>query len=120
MFNVGSTTVEWPCLSVDLLRDSLGEFRSKYPHTMYVAAGTQADRANKNKVHCLCFSRFTSLLRLQRRHLRTSLHYFQSQVSLLKLSDLSRTRVSENSDSESEDDEDETDDDPIIEVRFLP
>jgi ribosome assembly protein RRB1 len=74
-------------LSVDLLRDSLGEFRTKFPHTMYVAAGSQADRANKNK------------------------------VSLLKLSDLSRNKQSESDSESDSDSEDATDDDPVIEER---
>eukprot|EP01133_Synstelium_polycarpum_P011519 gene11519-13438_t len=43
-------TVEWPCLSFHPLRDTLGIQRSKYPHTMYMVSGTQADQAKNNKV----------------------------------------------------------------------
>jgi len=32
----------WPCLSFDVLRDSLGWERSRFPHTAWVVAGTQA------------------------------------------------------------------------------
>lgn len=42
--------VDWPCLSFDVLPDQLGAFRTKYPHTLYMVAGTQADHANKNKI----------------------------------------------------------------------
>lgn len=48
--------VEWPALSFDILRDELGEFRTKYPATMYMVAGTQADKANKNKISILKLS----------------------------------------------------------------
>ncbi|GAM25138.1 hypothetical protein SAMD00019534_083130, partial [Acytostelium subglobosum LB1] len=43
-------TVEWPCLSFHPLRDTLGLQRNKYPHTMYMVSGTQADQAKNNKV----------------------------------------------------------------------
>jgi len=46
-------TLDWPCLSFDILRDTLGEHRNKYPLTMYLAAGTQAARQNQNKVYLL-------------------------------------------------------------------
>jgi ribosome assembly protein RRB1 len=41
---------EWPCLSFDILRDSEGEGRTKYPLSMMFVAGTQADSANKNEL----------------------------------------------------------------------
>lgn len=42
--------VTWPCLSFDVLRDSLGDERRKYPATAYIVAGTQADHSSKNEV----------------------------------------------------------------------
>ena len=36
--------------SFDILSDDLGGPRSKFPHTMYIAAGTQAQYANQNHV----------------------------------------------------------------------
>ena len=36
--------VEWPCLSVDVIRDDLGAQRGSYPMTAYVVAGSQASR----------------------------------------------------------------------------
>lgn len=41
---------EWPCLSFDVIRDSLGANRSRYPHTVFAVAGTQADRADNNRL----------------------------------------------------------------------
>ncbi|KAH7572146.1 hypothetical protein JRO89_XS04G0211200 [Xanthoceras sorbifolium] len=33
--------IGWPCLSFDILRDSLGLVRNEFPHTVYFVAGTQ-------------------------------------------------------------------------------
>jgi ribosome assembly protein RRB1 len=42
--------VQWPCLSFDILPDALGDNRTKFPMTSYVVSGTQADKADKNKL----------------------------------------------------------------------
>ena len=42
--------VDWPCLSFDFIRDSLGHFRTKFPMSFYMAAGTQAANVKENKV----------------------------------------------------------------------
>ena len=42
--------VDWPCLSFDILRDSLGDQRQRLPATVYIVAGTQADQAKNNNV----------------------------------------------------------------------
>ncbi|KAJ8036942.1 Glutamate-rich WD repeat-containing protein 1 [Holothuria leucospilota] len=39
-----------PCLSFDILKDNLGENRSKFPHTAYLVAGTQAEQTHLNNV----------------------------------------------------------------------
>lgn len=39
---------EWPCLSIDVMPDMLGAARTAFPHTVYLVAGTQADRHDKN------------------------------------------------------------------------
>merc|ERR1712137_874273 len=41
---------DWPCLSVDIIPDKLGHQRTKYPHTVYFAAGTQAADPKQNKI----------------------------------------------------------------------
>lgn len=80
-------TTEWPCLSFDFVKDNLGDGRQRFPLTMYAVCGSQADRADKNK------------------------------LTLLKLSDLHKTQVKDDSDEESgdEEDDDHVDDDPTIE-----
>ncbi|GAB4853802.1 hemolysin III domain membrane protein [Ancistrocladus abbreviatus] len=42
--------VGWPCLSFDILRDSLGLIRTEFPHTVYVVAGTQAEKSSWNSI----------------------------------------------------------------------
>lgn len=42
--------VNWPCLSFDILQDSLGDQRQRYPATAYLVTGTQADTAKNNEV----------------------------------------------------------------------
>lgn len=44
---------EWPCLSFDVIRDSLGANRSRFPHTIFAVAGTQADRAESNRLQVM-------------------------------------------------------------------
>mmetsp|Transcript_5217 Transcript_5217/g.7720 ORF Transcript_5217/g.7720 Transcript_5217/m.7720 type:complete len:556 (-) Transcript_5217:393-2060(-) len=59
-----SLTPEWPALSFDIVRDTLGESRTRFPHSMVVAAGSQADRADRNK---LTIMKLTDLARTGRR-----------------------------------------------------
>lgn len=51
-----SLTAEWPCLSFDIMRDNLGDSRQRFPHTMFMCMGSQADRADHNKVTILKMS----------------------------------------------------------------
>eukprot|EP00879_Flechtneria_rotunda_P014031 GHRR01014658.1.p1 GENE.GHRR01014658.1~~GHRR01014658.1.p1 ORF type:complete len:366 (+),score=106.34 GHRR01014658.1:218-1315(+) len=41
-------SLEWPCLSFDIVRDDLGAPRSSFPHTVFMVAGTQAASARQN------------------------------------------------------------------------
>jgi len=43
--------LEWPCLSFDILKDSMGFERNSYPFTMYAVAGTQAEEASSNRLY---------------------------------------------------------------------
>lgn len=45
-----NVTTPWPCLTVDVLPDKLGLDRKTFPHLVYVAMGTQAERAKDNQV----------------------------------------------------------------------
>lgn len=58
-----SMEVTWSCLSFDVLRDSLGDERQRYPATAYVVAGTQAARTDQNE---LSVFKMSSLHRTQR------------------------------------------------------
>ncbi|KAL6553670.1 hemolysin III domain membrane protein [Orobanche gracilis] len=42
--------IGWPCLSFDIVRDTLGLVRTEFPHTMYFMAGTQAEKASWNSI----------------------------------------------------------------------
>jgi len=45
--------VDWPCLSFDIVRDTLGAQRTTYPMTAYIVAGTQAEQAADNKIYMM-------------------------------------------------------------------
>eukprot|EP01040_Poterioochromonas_malhamensis_P005972 gene5972-6419_t len=87
-----SLRTEWSCLSFDVVRDSLGENRQRFPLSMYLVTGSQADRPEENK------------------------------ITLLQLKDLYKTYEQDDSDEESNEDEYEEseddenlDEDPSIE-----
>nr|XP_025886759.1 glutamate-rich WD repeat-containing protein 1-like [Solanum lycopersicum] len=42
--------IGWPCMSFDVLRDSLGMVRTEFSHTAYCVAGTQADKRASNSI----------------------------------------------------------------------
>lgn len=43
---MSTMTLDWPCLSFDLLRDHLGAPRAAFPHTLFMVAGTQVGRCS--------------------------------------------------------------------------
>ena len=94
MYHAMST--EWPCLSFDILRDNHGEGRNRFPLTMFLACGSQAERADRN-----C-------------------------VTLLKLTDLNKTQEKGSDDEDSDDDnddnnsDDDLDDDPVMQHTNIP
>ncbi|KAJ7955881.1 putative WD-repeat protein [Quillaja saponaria] len=42
--------IGWPCLSFDIVHDTLGLVRTGFPHTVYFMAGTQAEKASRNSI----------------------------------------------------------------------
>ncbi|XP_071815384.1 glutamate-rich WD repeat-containing protein 1-like [Apostichopus japonicus] len=50
-----------PCLSFDIIKDQLGDNRSRFPLTTYIVAGTQADRAHLNSVIVMRMSNLKKL-----------------------------------------------------------
>ena len=92
MLHTLSTT--WPCLSFDIVRDSLGDNRKSYPATIYAVTGSQADSRNTKN----------------------------NELMVMKLSGLSRMdrdRNEEDSDEEDDDDDDENAE-PILESKSIP
>lgn len=85
-----SVNVKWPCLSFDILPDNLGMSRKIYPQTMYIVAGSQADKAKDN------------------------------EVSVLKFSSLAKTLIRDEDDDEDEDGDEDYDADPVLESKSLP
>jgi len=49
--------VEWPCLSLDVVRDDLGAQRTTYPMTAYVVAGSQAANVEDNRIYMMKWSK---------------------------------------------------------------
>ena len=84
-------TLEWPCLSFDILRDGLGDQREEFPLTAYTVAGTQADTTQPD-VH-------NSLL-------------------VMKMSQMHRTQH-DSDDSAEESDSDDDDGDAVLEHRAV-
>ncbi|KAF4119824.1 ribosome assembly protein RRB1 [Geosmithia morbida] len=88
-----SLSTPWPCLSFDIIRDSLGDNRKTYPATMYTVAGTQAESARAS----------------------------DNQLIVMKFSGLSKTSPDDKDGSDDEDDDDDDEDaDPILESRSIP
>jgi len=48
---------EWPCLSLDVVRDDVGDDRKEFPHEMTMVTGTQASDATKNALSVIRVSR---------------------------------------------------------------
>ena len=57
-------SLEWPCLSFDVVRDELVEDRAHFPHSMFMVAGTQALSAEQN---ALAVMRLTRLKKTRRK-----------------------------------------------------
>ncbi|KAK1937349.1 WD domain, G-beta repeat containing protein [Babesia divergens] len=55
-------TLDWPCLSFDIIGDDLGACRVQFPHTCYVIAGTQPDASSKKDaaVHVMKWSNLSN------------------------------------------------------------
>lgn len=87
-----SLSTPWPCLSFDIVKDSLGDNRKAYPATMYTVTGTQAESSKSN----------------------------DNQLLVIKFSGLSRMDRGDDGESDDEEDDDDEDADPILESRSIP
>ena len=43
----------WPCLSLDVVKDTKGACRTEYPHECLVIAGTQAEKKEDNAIYVM-------------------------------------------------------------------
>ncbi|PFH34164.1 WD domain, G-beta repeat-containing protein [Besnoitia besnoiti] len=86
-------TMEWSCLSFDIIRDPHAALRTKPPYTAYVVGGTQAETASGNRLF------------------------------IMKWSDLHKTnkdaKDSDNDDSDDESDDEGSDEDPKLDFRII-
>lgn len=53
--------VEWPCLSFDIIPDSLGFMRTAYPQTLYMACGSQAAEPGRNRLAIMKVSNISEM-----------------------------------------------------------
>lgn len=86
-----NVNMPWPCLTLDIMPDALGNERRTYPATVYVATATQAQKAKDN------------------------------ELITMKLLSLAKTLVKDDpEDEDDEDDEDEEEYDPIMISETIP
>ena len=87
-----NVNLPWPCLTVDILPDSLGNERRSYPATVYLATATQAAKAKDN------------------------------ELIAIKASSLAKTLVKDEDDEDEEEneDDDDIDADPILDSETIP
>ena len=104
---------EWPCLTFDFIKDNLGAYRTRIPHSIYLACGTQANPNYHNPD-----INTPNVLNQNKSNYRT-----QNKVLLLKLSNLQKTKydMDETDENEINDKEyaDITDDDPVLQDREI-
>jgi ribosome assembly protein RRB1 len=98
-------SVEWPSLSFDFIRDSLGESRTRFPHSLTCVAGTQAPLAHQNY---LAVMKLSDLDKIQA----------ETEDDILG-EELGKEEQDDDDDDESSDDED-VDLDPCLEHYHLP
>ncbi len=96
-------TGEWPSLSFDFLRDDLGESRTRFPHSLVAAVGTQADRPDANQ---LIIMKLSDLSRIQQE---------KEEDILGEEYDPDEEEKDDDDDDESDESEEEIDLDPVME-----
>lgn len=89
-----NVNLPWPCMTVDVLPDKLGDERRSFPMTMYAVTATQASREKDN------------------------------EMIVMKLSSLRKTLEKSEDEEYDEDDDDDDDNDfssdPILESELIP
>ncbi|EGW32609.1 uncharacterized protein SPAPADRAFT_61671 [Spathaspora passalidarum NRRL Y-27907] len=80
----------WPCLTVDILPDNLGDERRSFPASVYMATATQASKAKDN------------------------------ELIVMKASSLAKTLVKDEDEDDEEDEDEDVDSDPILDSETIP
>lgn len=109
--------VDWPCLSFDILRDNLGDFRQRYPETVYLVAGTQADVAKNNEISVY---KMSTLHKTQKENGASLIICSPNRTVTIFKNLYAHYRNHPDSDSEEDEDEDALDEDPVLEHRSIP
>ena len=103
---------EWPCLSFDIIRDTLGAVRTSIPFSMYLVTGTQADPNYRNSAQSAIY-----------KNQNKKNHRIQNKIQFLKLNDIQKTKYDDDKDDINEEKDDEyaniTDDDPVLQNRDI-
>ncbi|CAD5163697.1 unnamed protein product [Musa acuminata subsp. malaccensis] len=92
-------SIGWPCLSFDIVHDSLGLVRSEFPHTFYGVAGTQAEQASWNYLGIFKLSNISGKKR---------------ELVPVSTADNDVDMDSESSSDEDDDDEDDKSSQPVL------
>ncbi|RLV94759.1 Ribosome assembly protein RRB1 [Spathaspora sp. JA1] len=87
-----NVNLPWPCLTIDILPDNLGNERRSYPASVYMTTATQASKGKDN------------------------------ELIVMKASSLAKTLVKDEDDDQedNEDEDDDVDSDPILDSETIP
>jgi ribosome assembly protein RRB1 len=85
-----NVNLPWPCLTLDVLPDHLGDERRSFPASVYVATATQAQKKKDN------------------------------ELLVLKFSQLAKTLVKDEDEDDDDEDENDFDGEPVMESETVP
>ena len=85
-----NVNMPWPCLTLDVIPDTLGTERRNYPQSILLTTATQSSRKKEN------------------------------ELMVLALSNLTKTLLKDDNEEDDEEGEDEEDVDPVIENENIP
>lgn len=102
-----SLTPEWPSLSFDFVRDEWGEARTRFPHSLLAAVGTQADKPSDNQLTIM------KLSDLAKMPVETDDDILGEEYDPSKLGD--KDNDDDNDESDEDSDVNEADLDPVVE-----
>ncbi|CAI4912099.1 BAD_HP_G0043950.mRNA.1.CDS.1 [Saccharomyces cerevisiae] len=85
-----NVNMPWPCLTLDVIPDTLGSERRNYPQSILLTTATQSSRKKEN------------------------------ELMVLALSNLAKTLLKDDNEGEDDEEDDEDDVDPVIENENIP